>query len=126
VRLGTLSAVQGLLLLLSACGGGHISSKPTGIFISPRGAVAWANSAENHIVYKVVVGYSDGRDVPLTGGLEWLVEGPWVSFNSTTETATCVYSAPQQPFLGPEAATIKATATVEGQTFQDQVAMYCF
>jgi hypothetical protein len=66
IRVFTLTAAQALILLLSACGGGHISSKPTGIFISPRGAAAWANSAEDHIVYKVVIGYSDGRDVPLT------------------------------------------------------------
>jgi hypothetical protein len=125
-RVFTLTAAQALIFLLSACGGGQISSKPIGIFVSPRNAVAWANSVENQIVYKVVIGYSDGRDVPLTTGLEWLVEGSWVSFNSTTATATCVYPAPQQAFLGPEAATIKATATIEGQTFQDEVVLDCF
>jgi hypothetical protein len=125
LRVFRLTAAQALIFLLSACGG-HMSSKPMGIFVSPGSATAWANSAENQIVYKVVIGYSDGRDVPLTTGLDWLVEGPWVSFNSTTATATCVYPAPQQPFFGPEPAMIKATATVEGQTFQDKVALYCF
>jgi hypothetical protein len=118
--------VFGLICSFPGCGGGQPAANPIGIFVSPRSAVAWSNSAEDEIVYKVVVGYSDGRDVPLTSGITWSVDQPWVWIDSTTATATCEYSAPQVPFFGPEAATITATAAIEGQTFSDSAVLDCF
>lgn len=124
-----LTATSVLLIAMSsavACGGAHMSPTVVGIFVSPRSATAWSNSAEDHIVYKIVVGYSDGRDVPLTSGVEWQVRGSWVSFDSGTATATCKNPAPQNAFNIPEPATITVTATLGGQTFRDKAILDCF
>jgi hypothetical protein len=126
LRLPAMSVVLILTCIVTACGGTHMSAKVIGIFVSPLSAVAYSNSAENQIVYKVVVGYSDGRDVPLTSGVQWQVQGSWVGFDSATATATCEYPAPQGPFNIPESATITATATVDGQTFKDKAILDCF
>jgi len=125
-RLVASMIVLALIYGFPGCGGGQPVAKPMGIFVSPRSAVAWSNSAEAQVVYKVVTGYSDGRDVPLTSGITWSVDKPWVWLDSTTAAATCEYPAPQMPILGPEPALITATATVEGQTFTDSVVLDCF
>lgn len=121
-----MSVVVGLSCLMTACGGAHMSAKAVGIFVTPRSAVAHAHSADNQIAYKVVVGYSDGRDVPQTGGVQWLAVGSWVSFDSVSATATCEYPAPQGAFNIPQPATITATATVDSQTFSDTAILDCF
>jgi hypothetical protein len=110
----------------SGCGGDHLTAKPIGVVVSPRSASAWSNSAEAQVVYKVVVGYSDERDVALTSGITWSVDQPWVWIDSTAAIATCEYPAPQMPFFGPEAATITAAATIEGQSFTDSAVLACF
>jgi hypothetical protein len=113
-----------LICIVTACGGTHMSAKVIGIFVSLGSAVAYANAAQNQIVFKVVVGYSDGRNVPLTSGVQWQVQGSWVGFDAAT--ATCEYPAPQGAFNIPEPATITATATVDGQTFKDTAILDCF
>jgi hypothetical protein len=116
-------SIIGFALIYSfpGCGGSQPTAKPMGIFVSPR-----TNSAEAQVVYKVVTGYSDGRDVPLTNRITWSVDKPWVRFDSTTATATCEYPASQMPILGPEPALITASATIEGQNFTDSVVLDCF
>jgi hypothetical protein len=96
------------IVLILICIVTHMSENVIGIFVSPGSAVAYANSAHNQIVFKVVVGYSDGRNVPLTSGGQRQVQGSWVGFDATTATATCEYPAPQGAFNIPEPATITA------------------
>lgn len=118
--------VLGFTFSFPGCGGSQPTAKPTGIFVTPRSASAWSNSAESQVVYTVVVGYSDGHDVPLTSGITWSVDQPWVWFDSTSATATCEYPAPQMPLFGPKPANITAAAMVEGQNFSDTVSIDCF
>lgn len=126
-RLLEVSMLAFVIGVAGACGGGNsMSAKPVGIFIHPRSATAYSNSAEDHVAYTVVVGYIGGKDVPLTSGVQWeRLTGAWVSFDLASATATCREPAPPDTFLYPQAATISATATVEGQTFSDITTLYC-
>lgn len=115
-----------LISLVTACGGGNMSAKVVGIFVSPGNGTATANSAQNQIVYKVEVEYADNYRVTLTSGVQWRVQAYWVSFDSATATATCTNPAPQQFINIPDPATITATATVEGQSYTDSAMLSCF
>jgi hypothetical protein len=115
-----------LISFVTACGGGNMSAKVVGIFVSPGNATATANSAQNQIVYKVEVEYADNHRVTLTGGVQWRVQAYWVSFDSATATAICANPAPQQFINIPDPATITATATVEGQSYTDSAVLNCF
>jgi hypothetical protein len=108
-----------LISIVSACGGDHPAARVLAINLTPHSASPWAQSAEDSVSYHVSVEYSDGRSVPLTSGVNWSVDKPWVHFDSASATATCVYSAQQEAFFGPEEAIITASATIEGQTFKD-------
>ena len=122
----TTIVVLTLISLVTACGGGNMSAKVIGIFVSPGNGTATANSAQNQIVYKVEVEYADNHRVTLTSGVQWRVQAYWVSFDSATATATCANPAPQQFINIPDPATITATATVEGQSYTDSAILHCF
>jgi hypothetical protein len=115
-----------LIFLVTACGGGNMSAKVVGIFVSPGNATATANSAQNQIVYKVEVEYADNHRVTLTSAVQWRVQAYWVSCDSATATATCANPAPQQFINIPEPATITATTTVGGQSYTDSAILSCF
>ena len=96
-----------------------------GIFVHPGNATAYSNSNESQVKYSVVAGYVGGDDVPLTSGVEWEVVGYWTSFDVSSTTVTCKSPAPYDNFLFPTAATVKATAALEGKTYSDTALLYC-
>jgi hypothetical protein len=111
---------------IAACGLGHNPPKTLeGIFVHPRSASAYSNSNQSQVVYSVVAGYTGADDVPITSGIDWQILGSWVSFDPSSGTATCMQPAPPDNFLMPKAATVQATATVEGKTFSDTGLLYC-
>ncbi|HYM78797.1 MAG TPA: hypothetical protein VE377_22690 [Candidatus Dormibacteraeota bacterium] len=115
-----------LLYSAGACGTGKNPPRTLiGIFIHPGNTTAYSNSAQSQVVYSVVAGYVGGDDVPLTSGVQWEVLSTWVSFDSVSSTATCKQPAPPDNFLFPTAASVKATATLEGKTFSDTALLYC-
>lgn len=114
-----------LICIFSGCGGSQPAPRALFINLTPHGAAAWAKSAEDSVSYHVTIEYSDGRSVPMTSGLTWSVDQPWVYFNSDTATATCVYSAPQMSILGPQPAAITVSATIEARTFTDTAVLDC-
>lgn len=123
IQLPAIIIVSIVISLVTACGGG---AKVLGISVSPGNATAYAGSAQNRIVYKAEVEYSDNHRVTLTTGVQWQVQAYWVSFDSSTATATCTNPAPQQFINVPETATIAATATVEGQNYTASAMLKCF
>jgi hypothetical protein len=100
-------------------------SKVVGVFVSPGNATAYAGTAQNQIVYKAEVEYTDTHRVTLTSGLQWRVQAYWVSFDSATATATCANPAPQTFINIPDPATIAVTATVGGQSYTDLAVLVC-
>ena len=126
LKLLALCIVAVLLYSASACGTGKNPPRTLiGIFIHPGNTSAYASSAQSHVVYSVVAGYVGGENVPLTSGVQWQVIGSWVSFDSAVSTANCERPAPPDNFLLPTAASISATATVDGKTLSDTALLYC-
>jgi hypothetical protein len=120
-------ALSIFLLIGPACGGGHMSPpKATGLFLSPHYAVAYSHTSQDTVLFTVNVEYSDGSNKPWTGNVDWEIKGYWVSLNTSTGEAICSDPAPWgDPFLGPEPAIIKATATVDEQSFSDNAELDC-